>query len=116
MACRTIDSARQRLLLFLLVPLVPCSAKLVVLATPAAMGVIYNVPLTDLPAVLRAGVSAAGAVAFMCAQSLFLSCVATLGMIYKETRSLRVFFFIMFYTLALPFAAAVAVYQAARLL
>lgn len=85
-------------------------------ATLATMGVIYNVPLVDLPAVLRSSTSLQGALAFMCAQSLFIPCVATLGMIYKETRSLKIFFFIILYTLLLPFAAAIVVYQTANAL
>ncbi|UIA98845.1 ferrous iron transport protein B [Desulfovibrio desulfuricans] len=85
-------------------------------ATLATMGVIYNVPLVDLPDVLRNSTSLQGALAFMCAQSLFIPCVATLGMIYKETRSLKIFFFIILYTLLLPFAAAIVVYQTANAL
>ena len=72
-------------------------------------------PLDELPAVLRAGVSPQGAFAFMCAQSLFMPCVATFGMIYKETGSLRLLAFILAYTFVLPLVAAIAVFQVANL-
>ncbi|ATD82567.1 hypothetical protein CNY67_15160 [Desulfovibrio sp. G11] len=68
---------------------------------------------TQIPKRLaRAGRS----LAFMCAQSLFLPCVSTVGILYSEARSLTLLAAVVVYSLVLPFGLAILVYQAARLL
>ncbi|MDY0203348.1 MULTISPECIES: hypothetical protein [Desulfovibrio] len=52
----------------------------------------------------------------MCAQSLFLPCVSTVGILYSEARSLTLLAAVVVYSLVLPFGLAILVYQAARLL
>jgi hypothetical protein len=53
-------------------------------AVLATLAIIYGVPLDRLPEVLRAEMGAAQAMSFMVAQSLFLPCVATMGVLRKE--------------------------------
>ncbi|MBL3582312.1 ferrous iron transport protein B [Oleidesulfovibrio alaskensis] len=88
--------------------LASCISKEAVLAT---MGVIYNTPIGALPATLKATVSPLSAIAFMCAQSLFIPCIATLGMMYNETGSYRTLAVVISYTILLPFIVATAVFQ-----
>ncbi len=77
----------------------------------ATLGIVYEAGPDLLPAILRASVSYAGGVAFMCAQSLFLPCVITLGILYSESRSLKVIMVIVAYTLLLPIIVASLVYH-----
>ncbi len=81
----------------------------------ATLGILYEAGPEQLPAILRASVSHSGAIAFMCAQSLFLPCVITLGILYSESRSLKVIAVIVAYTLLLPLIVASLAYQALTL-
>ncbi|WP_291438396.1 ferrous iron transport protein B [Desulfovibrio sp.] len=85
-------------------------------ALMATLGVLYDTSAGQLAETLRAGVSQASALAFMCAQSLFLPCVSTVGILYSEARSLGLLAAVVVYSLVLPFGLAILVYQAARLL
>lgn len=84
-------------------------------AVLATIGVLFNATTDQLPAILRANVSNASALAFMSAQSLFIPCVATLGILYSESRSKKLFAAIVAYTLVLPVAVASLVYRVALL-
>ncbi|MBG0775913.1 MAG: ferrous iron transport protein B [Desulfovibrionaceae bacterium] len=78
----------------------------------ATMGIIFDVPQQALPGAVRAVTDTAGAVAFMCAQSLFLPCVATLGTLRSETgNGLRTILVIVGYTAALSLGTGIAVYH-----
>ncbi len=85
-------------------------------AVMATMSVVYNAGPGDLPTVLRAGISQGGAIAFMCAQSLFIPCIATIGMMFNETRSLKVVGFIVGYTALLAFIMGILAFQITRFL
>jgi ferrous iron transport protein B len=71
-------------------------------------------------AALKAGLShimvPAAAVSFIALQMLFIPCASSLAAIRLETRSWRWTGFAVGYMLAISFAVAIAIYQAARLL
>ena len=85
-------------------------------ASLATMGIIYGVPLIELPQTLRATITPASAMAFMCAQSLFIPCISTLGMLYKESHSARITLSVLAYTFCLPMLAASLVYTICTIL
>lgn len=82
-------------------------------AVLATMGVLYDASGGQLAEALRASVTPAGGIAFMAAQSLFVPCVATLGILFSESRSWKVLAAILSYTLLLPLVMAVALYTVA---
>lgn len=81
----------------------------------ATMSVVYNAGPGDLPTVLRTNISQGGAIAFMCAQSLFIPCIATIGMMFSETKSWKVIGFLMGYTAFLAFVMGILAFQVTRL-
>lgn len=85
-------------------------------AVMATIGVLFSATTDQLPEILRHSVSQASAVAFMCAQSLFIPCVATIGILYSESRSLKILAAMFAYSLVLPVVMATAVYHLALLL
>lgn len=80
-------------------------------AVLATLAIIYGVPLDRLPDVLRAEMGTAQALSFMVAQSLFLPCLATLGVLRKECGSGKVALAVAGGTAAVALVAAFAVYQ-----
>jgi ferrous iron transport protein B len=84
-------------------------------AVMATMSVVYNAGPGDLPTVLRTNISQGGAIAFMCAQSLFIPCIATIGMMFSETKSWKVIGFLMGYTAFLAFVMGILAFQVTRL-
>ena len=84
-------------------------------AVMATLGVLFGAGPDELPAALNSALSPAGAVAFMCAQSLFIPCIATIGILFSETRSWRILGVISGYTVFLPFIVAILVYQVLNL-
>lgn len=80
-------------------------------AVLATLAIIYGVPLDRLPEVLRAEMNAAQAVSFMVAQSLFLPCLATLGVLRKECGRAWVVLAVAMGTAVAALAAAFAVHQ-----
>lgn len=85
-------------------------------ATVATMGIIMGANSgASLPEVLRAAVSPAGAIAFLTAQMLFLPCVWTMGVMYSESRSLKLVLGMMSYMVLVSFGAAIVAYQLMRL-
>lgn len=85
-------------------------------AVMATMSVVYNAGPGDLPSVLRANIGQGGAIAFMCAQSLFIPCIATIGMMFSEVRSWKIVCFLMGYTAFLAFSAGIIAFQITRFL
>lgn len=85
-------------------------------AVMATIGVLFASTTDQLPEVLRHSVSQASAVAFMCAQSLFIPCVATIGILYSESRSLKILTAMFAYSFILPIVMATIVYHLALLL
>jgi len=77
----------------------------------ATIGILYDVPLSELPAALRASVSTASGIAFLVAQSLFIPCAAAVGVLYSESRSWKVLAVIGAYSFILPFVLAVFTYN-----
>ena len=78
----------------------------------ATMAIIFQASPQELPGMVRAVVSPAGAVTFMYAQSVFLPCVATLGTIYSELgKQLKTVLGIVAYTSALSLGVGILVYQ-----
>jgi ferrous iron transport protein B len=84
-------------------------------AVLATLAIIYDVPLDRLPDVLRAEMGTAQALSFMVAQSLFLPCLATLGVLRKECGSGKVALAVAGGTAVVALVAALSVYQALRL-
>lgn len=82
----------------------------------ATMAIIYDTPLSELPTMLRAELSPASAFSFMVAQSLFLPCVATLGVLGEETGKIAWGPILAAGTALLALAASFAAYQLANLL
>ncbi len=80
-------------------------------AVLATLAIIYGVPLDRLPEVLRAEMGAAQAMSFMVAQSLFLPCVATMGVLRKECGRSWVVLAVAGGTALAALVAALAVYQ-----
>lgn len=81
----------------------------------ATMAIIFNTSQSSLPEVLRAFLSPASAISFMVAQSLFIPCVATLGVLHSEVRSIRMILGIVLYTTLLPMGMGILIYQLLRL-
>ncbi len=77
----------------------------------ATMAIIYDTPLTQLPVVLRAELSPASAFSFMVAQSLFLPCIATLGVLGEETGKMRWGLLLAAGTVILALSVSFAAYQ-----
>ena len=84
-------------------------------ALMATLGVLYDTGTGTLAETLRVSVSHASALAFMCAQSLFFPCIPATGILYSEARSFTLITAVVAYSLILPFALAIMIYQAARL-
>lgn len=84
-------------------------------AVLATLAIIYDVPLDRLPGVLRAEMGTAQALSFMVAQSLFLPCLATLGVLRKECGSGKIALAVAGGTAVVALVAAFAVFQGLRL-
>mgnify|MGYP000743053599 CR=1 FL=1 len=83
----------------------------------ATLAVIFNVPTTDLSGAINASISGAGAITFIYAQSVFLPCVATLGIIYSETgKRVKTLLGILLYTSVLSLGLGILLYQVLHLL
>ena len=81
-------------------------------AALATMGVIFSVESGgSLPDILRTVLTPAGAVAFLVAQMLFLPCVATMGVMYSESKSFKLVIGMVAYMGFLSFALAILSYQ-----
>jgi len=85
-------------------------------AVLATMAIIYDVPLTQLPSLLGAELGTAQALSFMVAQSLFLPCVATLGVLRQECGKTSIALAVAVGTAALALAASFATYQLLRVI
>jgi len=86
--------------------------------TVATLGVILGVGGENgeaLKPMLAEIMVPAAAIAFLALQMLFIPCVATVGAIWKETRSWRWTGFSIGYMLVISFSVAVLIYQMARL-
>lgn len=77
----------------------------------ATMAIIYDTPLTQLPILLRAELSPASVFSFMVAQSLFLPCIATIGVLSEETGKMRWGLALAVGTVILALFASFAAYQ-----
>lgn len=82
----------------------------------ATMAIIFDTSQHSLPEMLQTVLSPASAISFMVAQSLFIPCVATLGVLYSEVRSLKTILGIVLYTTLLPIGMGILVYQSLRLI
>lgn len=81
----------------------------------ATIGVLYDSSLADLPHVLQESVSKSSGIAFLVAQSLFITCVAALGVLHNEARSWKILVIIAVYSIILPFILASIVYHLLQL-
>lgn len=85
-------------------------------ATMATMGVILATENpADLPQVLRTIMTPAAAIAFLAAQMLFMPCFWTMGVMYTESRSLKIVFGMMLYMVLISLTMGIATYQILRL-
>lgn len=81
-------------------------------AAVASMSVLFSAESTaNLPEILRAAITPAGAMAFLVAQMLFLPCIPTVGVMYTESKSLKWVIGMLIYYAFLSLSMAILVYQ-----
>lgn len=81
-------------------------------AAVASMGVLFSTEsAANLPEILRAAITPAGALAFLVAQMLFLPCTPTIGVMYAESKSLKWVIGMLIYYAFLSLFMAILVYQ-----
>ncbi|WP_027183243.1 ferrous iron transport protein B [Desulfovibrio inopinatus] len=74
------------------------------------MALLYNVPIESLKVTLQTQITTASAISFLLAQFLSMPCLPTLGMIFKESNSLKKTFFVACYTILLPIVVSIGTY------
>jgi ferrous iron transport protein B len=74
------------------------------------MALLYNVPVDDLSFTLRSGITTASAISFLLAQFLSMPCLASLGMIFKESDSWRATLLVIAYSIVLPVLISILTY------
>ena len=80
------------------------------------MALLYNVPVEQLKDCLQLQVGAASAISFLAAQFLSMPCLPALGMLLKESGSLKITLAVAVCTIVLPMTVAIIMYQIISLL